>query len=125
MPERASDLGPRLGERIVATVPDVFKAVKWNQPFYGVEDEGWFVSFRCLTKYVKVTFFRDSSLDPVAPGSGKQEEQRWLISTRTTSSTRPRRPPGSPRPASFPARRYEPDTALCVCLQRPRANRDA
>src|SRR5437868_11093298 len=30
------------------------KAVKWNSPFYGVEDQdGWFLSFHCFTKYVK------------------------------------------------------------------------
>src|SRR5512139_1753743 len=55
----------RLDELIVQTVPGVAKAVRWNSPFYGVEGQGWFLSFHCFTKYVKVTFFAGTSLDPV------------------------------------------------------------
>lgn len=78
MPGWKSDLGRRLDELIVATVPDVHKAVKWNQPFYGRKDEGWFVAFRCYTKYVQVQFFRGSSLDPVPPKASKHAEVRYL-----------------------------------------------
>jgi hypothetical protein len=78
MPGWKRDLGFRLDALIERTVPGVRKAVKWNQPLYGADDEGWFVSFRCFTKYVKVTFFRGADLDPVPPGAGKQPDARWL-----------------------------------------------
>jgi hypothetical protein len=80
MPGWKSDLGRRLDALVVGTVPDVRKAVKWNQPFYGVGDDGdgWCVTFRCFTEYVKVTFFRGADLDPVPPGAGKQPDARWL-----------------------------------------------
>ena len=54
------------------------KAVKWNSPFYGIEDQGWFLSFHCFTKYVKVAFFRGASLSPVPPGASKQRQVRYL-----------------------------------------------
>ena len=60
------------------TVPGVAKAVKWNSPFYGVEDRAWFLSFHCFTKYVKVAFFRGTSLRPVPPGPSKNKETRYL-----------------------------------------------
>ena len=63
---------------IVRTVPDVHKAVKWNQPFYGHEGEGWFLAFRCYTKYVQLQFFRGTSLDPVPPKASKHDEVRYL-----------------------------------------------
>src|SRR5262245_53636009 len=64
MPGWKHDVGRRLDSLIARTVPGVRKAVKWNSPFYGVEDEGWFLSFHCFTKYIKVAFFRGISLDP-------------------------------------------------------------
>ncbi|WP_065755298.1 DUF1801 domain-containing protein [Bradyrhizobium paxllaeri] len=73
------DLGRQLDELIVRTVPGVHKAVKWNSPFYGVEEQGpWFLSFHCFTKYVKVTFFRGTSLRPVPSGESKHNEVRYL-----------------------------------------------
>ncbi|MDH4278228.1 MAG: DUF1801 domain-containing protein [Acidimicrobiia bacterium] len=78
MPEWKSELGAYLDELIVRTVPDVHKAVKWNQPLYGMEGNGWFVSFRCFTKYLKLTFFRGTSLDPEPPQSSKHPEVRYL-----------------------------------------------
>ena len=54
------------------------KAVKWNSPFYGVEGQGWFLSFHCFTKYVKVVFFRGTSLKPLPPGESKGENARYL-----------------------------------------------
>jgi hypothetical protein len=79
MPGWKSDLGRRLDALIVRTVPGVRKAVKWNSPFYGVEGrEDWFLSFHCFTKYVKVTFFRGRSLDPVPPGESKHKEVRYF-----------------------------------------------
>lgn len=80
MPGWKSDIGRRLDALIVSTVPGVRKAVKWNSPFYGAgeEDQGWFLSFRCFTKYVKVTFFRGTSLHPVPPGESRHKEVRYL-----------------------------------------------
>jgi hypothetical protein len=78
MPDWKSEVGRRLDALIVRTVPGVRKAVKWNSPFYGVADQGWFLSFHCFTKYVKVAFFRGTSLSPVPPGSSKHNEVRYL-----------------------------------------------
>lgn len=78
MPDWKSEVGRRLDGLIVHTVPDVFKAVKWNSPFYGIEGQGWFLSFHCFTKYVKVAFFRGTSLRPLPPGESKQKEVRYL-----------------------------------------------
>jgi hypothetical protein len=78
MPGWKRDVGRGLDELIVRTVPDVRKAVKWNSPFYGVDGDGWFLSFHCFTKYVKVAFFRGSSLRPVPPGESKQQAVRYL-----------------------------------------------
>lgn len=68
----------RLDALIVRTVPDVQKAVKWNTPFYGFEGKGWFVAFHCFTNYIKVTFFRGTSLEPVPAGESKHKEVRYL-----------------------------------------------
>lgn len=78
MPGWKQAVGRRLDALIVAAVPGVQKAVKWNSPFYGLEGDGWFLSFHCFTKYVKVTFFRGTSLDPVPPGTSKHAETRYL-----------------------------------------------
>jgi hypothetical protein len=72
------DLGKRLDALIVRTLPGVHKAVKWNSPFYGVEGEGWFLSFHCFTRYIKVAFFRGTSLDPVPPGESRSRDTRDL-----------------------------------------------
>ena len=78
MPGWKRDVGQRLDTLLVRTVPGVRKAVKWNSPFYGVEGQGWFLSFHTFTKYVKVTFFRGTSLRPVPPGESKHKEVRYL-----------------------------------------------
>jgi len=78
MPGWKRDLGGRLDALIMRTVPGVHKAVKWNSPFYGIEDDGWFLSFHCFTKYVKVAFFRGASLRPVPPGASKHKDVRYL-----------------------------------------------
>ena len=78
MPGWKQGVGRRLDALIVRTIPHVYKAVKWNSPFYGIEDQGWFLSFHCFTKYVKVGFFRGTSLRPVPPGKSKQKEVRYL-----------------------------------------------
>jgi hypothetical protein len=77
MPGWTSDLGKRLDALIERAVPNVRKAVKWNSPFYGVE--GWFLSFHVFTRYVKVTFFQGTSLNPIPPGgTTKSKESRWI-----------------------------------------------
>ncbi len=78
MPGWKRDVGRRLDALIVRTVPGVHKAVKWNSPFYGVEDQAWFLSFHVFTKYVKVAFFRGTSLRPVPPGESKHKDVRYL-----------------------------------------------
>ena len=78
MPGWKRDLGRRLDALIVDAVPGVRKAVKWNSPFYGAGDEGWFLSWHCFDRYVKVAFFRGTSLDPVPPVGSKQKEVRYL-----------------------------------------------
>src|SRR5262245_33395850 len=78
MPGWKRDVGRRLDARIAGTVPGVRKAVKWNSPFYGVEDRVWFLTFRCFTRYVKVAFFRGAALRPVPPGASKYKNVRYL-----------------------------------------------
>src|SRR5712692_2627015 len=78
MPGWKRDVGRRLDALIVRTVPGVRKAVKWNTPFYGIEGQGWFLGFHCFTKYVKVAFFRGTSLRPVPSGESKSKDTRYL-----------------------------------------------
>jgi len=72
------DAGRRLDALIARAVPNVYKAVKWNSPFYGIEGNGWFLSFHCYTNYIKVAFFRGAALRPRPPGASKQKEVRYL-----------------------------------------------
>jgi len=72
------DLARKLDELIVRGAPGVRKAVKWNSPFYGMEGRGWFLSFHCFTRYIKVTFFRGGALLPLPPGESKSREVRVL-----------------------------------------------
>ena len=78
MPGWKSDVGRYLDALVVRTVPGVRKAVKWNSPFYGIEGQGWFLSFHTFTNYIKVAFFRGRSLRPVPPGESKYKEVRYL-----------------------------------------------
>lgn len=78
MPEWKQDVGRKLDALVTRAVPKVRKAVRWNSPFYGIEGQGWFLSFHCFTKYVKVTFLRGASLDPLPPGESKDENVRYL-----------------------------------------------
>lgn len=78
MPDWKSDVGARIDAVIERTVPGVRKAVKWNSPFYGVEDESWFLSFHCFAKYIKIAFFRGASLKPVPPVTSKQNDVRYF-----------------------------------------------
>ncbi len=80
MPGWKREVGRRLDALIGRAVPGVHKAVKWNSPLYGIEGEGWFLSFHCFAKYVKVAFFRGAALRPLPPGESKQKEVRYLDS---------------------------------------------
>ena len=78
MPGWKRDLGRRLDALVARNVPDVRKAVKWNSPFYGVEGHGWFLGLHTFTHFVKVGFFRGTSLRPVPPGASKVKDTRYL-----------------------------------------------
>jgi len=79
MPDWKQDVGRRIDGIIGRAVPGVRKAVKWNTPFYGAPgDEGWFLGFHCVTRYVKVAFFRGAQLDPLPPVASKQDEVRYF-----------------------------------------------
>src|ERR1700730_5789202 len=82
MPGWRRDLGKRLDALIVRNVPNVRKAVKWNSPLYGIEGQGWFLGLHTSTHYVKVAFFRGTSLRPVPPGAskgkGKGKDTRYI-----------------------------------------------
>ncbi len=77
MPEWKSDVGRRLDELIVRTVPEIRKAVRWNSPFYGVDGRGWFLSYHVFTRYVKVTFLNGGSLDPLPPVESRDKDTRY------------------------------------------------
>ncbi len=86
LPGWKRDVVHRLDALVVRAVPGVRKAVKWNSPLYGVGDQGWFLGVHCLTKYVKVAFFRGTSLHPVPPASPRARTRATSISMRTTLS---------------------------------------
>ncbi len=77
MPGWTSDAGRRIDRLITRSVPGVHKAVKWNSPFYGIKGHGWFVSFHTFKNFVKVTFFKGTSLVP-APRGGSGKDARWI-----------------------------------------------
>lgn len=71
------DLCAELDAAIVRAAPGVKKAVKWNSPFYGMEEGLWFLSFHVFAKYVKVTFFRGAALKPPPAGESKHPDVRY------------------------------------------------
>jgi hypothetical protein len=78
MPGWKSEAGRRLDALIERAVPGVSKAVKWNSPLYGVEGDGWFLGVHVFARYIKLAFFRGSSLDPVPPVASKHKEVRYF-----------------------------------------------
>ena len=78
LPGWKQDVGRRLDELIVGAIPGVHKAVKWNSPFYGNKGDGWFVSYHCMTRCVKIAFFRGTSLKPLPPVESKQPDVRYF-----------------------------------------------
>jgi len=78
LPGWKRNVGRRLDALVVRTVPGVRKAVRWNSPFYGVEGRGWFLGIHSFTRYIKVAFFRGTSLRPLPPGESRSKETRYL-----------------------------------------------
>ncbi|MAT39185.1 MAG: hypothetical protein CL946_06245 [Ectothiorhodospiraceae bacterium] len=78
MPGWKSAAGKKLDRLIVKTVPGVKKAVRWNSPFYEVDDQGYFISFYCYTKYIKITFLKGAHLDPKPPVGSKDPDARYF-----------------------------------------------
>lgn len=78
MPGWKHDVGEALDAVVARTVPDVRKAVRWNSPFYGIEGQGWFLSFHCFDRYIKVSFLNGGSLDPKPPVESKYEDVRYF-----------------------------------------------
>ena len=78
MPGWKCEAGQRLDRLITRAVPGVKKAVKWNSPFYGVEEGLWFLSLHVFTNYIKVTFFKGAALTPPPPGKSKYPDVRYL-----------------------------------------------
>jgi hypothetical protein len=78
IPDWKRDAARRLDALIVRTVPSVQKAVKWNSPFYGTPGFGWFLAFHCVTKYIKVNFFRGATLRPLPPVESKDRNTRYV-----------------------------------------------
>lgn len=78
MPGWKSEIGGRIDDIVTKTVPGVVKAVKWNSPFYGTETDHWFMSFHCFDKYIKIAFFRGTSLTPAPPETSKNAETRYF-----------------------------------------------
>jgi len=71
-------LGEHLDALVVATIPGVQKAVKWHSPLYGIAGQGWFLSLHAFKSYLKVAFFRGTSLTPLPPGASKMKGTRYL-----------------------------------------------
>jgi hypothetical protein len=78
MPGWKGDVGRRLDALIGRIVPRVRKAVRWNSPFYGIEGQGWFLSYHCFTKYVKVVFLRGTALRPLPPVESRDPNTRYF-----------------------------------------------
>lgn len=78
MPGWKHDVGRRIDDLVVRTVPDVRKAVRWNSPFWGLDDNGWFLSLHCFTKYIKIAFLNGVALTPLPPVEAKHETTRYV-----------------------------------------------
>ena len=72
-----SDTVRKLDRIIEKSVPGVRKAVKWNSPMYGMQDDYWFVSMHLYDRYIKVAFHKGVHLKPMPPDTSKQKEVRY------------------------------------------------
>lgn len=77
VPGWKQDICRRLDAVIVAAVPRVHKAVKWNTPMYGTEEGRWFASMHCYANYLRVTFFQGARMEPVPSGASKVGDVRY------------------------------------------------
>ena len=77
MPDWKRDIGRKIDQLVVRAVPGVKKAVKYNSPLYGNAIDSWFLSVHCFTNYVKVSFFRGASLQPLPAGTSKMKHVRY------------------------------------------------
>jgi hypothetical protein len=78
MPGWKREVGAHLDALIARAVPGVRRAVKWNSPFYGIAGRGWFVGMHCFERYIKIAFFRGTSLVPMPPEGSKSADVRYL-----------------------------------------------
>lgn len=78
IPDWKREAARQLDALVVAAVPGVRKAVKWNSPLYAAGDDGWFLSMHCYARYIKVAFFRGKALDPVPLEASKSQDTRYL-----------------------------------------------
>ena len=78
MPDWKHEIGRQLDALIERTVPGVRKAVRWNTPFYGVEGQGWFLGFHCLSRYIKVTWLNGARLRPLPPIDARDPNARYV-----------------------------------------------
>ena len=78
MPGWKQEVGRALHAIIVREVPDVVTKVRWNTPFYGKDDGTSFVAFHCLSRYVKVTFFKGTELNPMPNETSTQPSVRYV-----------------------------------------------
>ena len=60
-------IAKRVDALVVEHVPDVRKAVRWHNPFYGVDGQGWFLAFAASQQHIKFSFFKGAALKPVPP----------------------------------------------------------
>lgn len=78
LPSWKKPLVKQIDAIVESAVPKVTKAVKWNSPFYGIEGQGWFLSLHAYKNYIKIAFFKGSSLKPLPPGESKSPDVRYL-----------------------------------------------
>ncbi len=78
MPEWKGEIGRHLDDLVNEVAPEACKAIRWNSPFYGVEGNGWFLSYHCFTKYLKLTWFNGADLEPPPPLDAKAEGVRYF-----------------------------------------------
>jgi hypothetical protein len=78
MPGWKRAAGERIDALIAAEVPQAKKAVRWNAPFWGLQGQGWMISFSCVARYVKVSFLKGTALVPMPPVESKVANLRYL-----------------------------------------------
>ncbi|THV24658.1 DUF1801 domain-containing protein [Peteryoungia ipomoeae] len=78
MPDWKQAVGRKLDTIIEREVPGVTKKVRWNSPFYGAGNDTFFVSFHCMTRYIKVTFFNGTDLMPMPKETSKSAGIRYF-----------------------------------------------